>query len=436
MKKSEILNKATLKHKKYLTDDVLELTFDTENLSFKPGQYISLQAKDSLWDFSRSYSISSWWKDFFVLNVKLEKKWRWSTYFKKLKVWKQITFLWALWNFTLQNTKRKKVFIATWTWIAPMIAMLDKLPKEVEKTVIFWVRYERDLFYKEKLESYPNTKVIIKVSRPVSSSINSWRVTDELWKIWKEDEVYICWNPNMVESVKKKLLDNDYNEKLIFNENFTISRTYPWFFKDIWFNGNIPHLNKLSWTVILFSLIIIPFTWFYVKLNGSLYSNFLFIDNYMWFLYDLSWFALVFVMIIRPLSDIFPSIWFFRKLTTLRKAFWILSASIIVTNFIWSSYFNPAKLATYLTLQGWSLYMPAITKLSEITAIILLLTSNRLSQEKLWKYWKKIQRSSYIYFITWWIVAWLYFPWKVYPLMAIVIILWFIALFKNRYFNN
>jgi DMSO/TMAO reductase YedYZ heme-binding membrane subunit len=111
-------------------------------------------------------------------------------------------------------------------------------------------------------------------------------------------------------------------------------------------------------------------------------------------------------MAIRPLADLFPKIGILSKLVTLRKAFWILSASIIVSNFVWSSIFNINKFLTYFTLAGWALYMPLITKLSEISALILLLTSNKLSQRTLWTYWKKIQRLSYIYFITWWIVAW------------------------------
>ena len=151
----------------------------------------------------------------------------------------------------------------------------------------------------------------------------------------------------------------------------------------------------------------------------------------MGFMYDLSWWSVVFVMAIRPLADLFPKIGILSKLVTLRKAFWILSASIIVSNFVWSSVFNINKFLTYFTLAWWALYMPLITKLSEISALILLLTSNKLSQRTLWTYWKKIQRLSYIYFITWWIVAWLYFPMKVYPLMAIVIILWFAALIKS-----
>ncbi len=263
---------AKLIEKKYLTADIIELKFETKNFNFKPWQYISLQAKDSIGNFSRSYSIAKWNKDWFTLNVKLEKKWRWSTYLKKLKEWKQIKFLWALWSFYLQNTNNNKVFIATWTWLAPMIAMLEATPDNIKKTVIFWSRYEKDIYYKELIESFPNTELIIKISRPDNDYIkNKWRVTDELWEIKKDHEVYICWNPSMVDSVKNKLIQKWHKKSLINNESFNSSRIYPWFLKDITLNWNIPHLNKLSWFVILFSIFLIPISWIYNKLQNNLY---------------------------------------------------------------------------------------------------------------------------------------------------------------------
>lgn len=146
--------KAKVKEKNMLTSDVLEITFECDDFSFKPWQYISLQASDSLWKFSRSYSISSASKNSFTLNVKLLPKWRGSRFLNRLKLWSNISFLWALWSFYLKDTTNKKVFIATGTGLAPMIAMLEACPKEIEKIVIFWVRYENDIYYKEKLTQF------------------------------------------------------------------------------------------------------------------------------------------------------------------------------------------------------------------------------------------------------------------------------------------
>lgn len=420
---------AKVLEKKMLNHDVLEITFSTKNFKFKPGQYISLQQKDLVGKFSRSYSIAKADENSFTLNVKLLNKWRWSKFLRNLKINDKVTYLWALWSFYLKNTDNKKVFIATGTWLAPMIAMLDKVDPKIEKTVIFWVRYEEDLYYIEELKKYKNTKVIIKVSRPEENyKENKWRVTDELSHIKENDEVYICGNPEMVESVKEWLINRWHSEKLIFNESFTISRGYPWFWKDVIFNWNITWINIFSWLVIIFSLTFIPFSWFYNSINNNLYGSYLWLDNFMWFMYDLSWWSVVFVMAIRPLSDLFPKLGVLNKLVSLRKAFWILSSSIIVVNFIWPMILDTSKVLSYFSMSKWWFYMPINNRLSEITALILLFTSNHLSQVKLGIWWKRIQRTSYIYFITWWIAAWLYAPLKIYPYMAVVIVLWFLAL--------
>ncbi|MDD3793502.1 MAG: FAD-binding oxidoreductase [Candidatus Gracilibacteria bacterium] len=419
---------AKVREKNMLTDDVLEITFACDNFSFKPGQYISLQASDNLGKFSRSYSIAIASKNSFTLNIKLLNKGRGSRFLNKLKIGDKISFLGALGNFYLKNTQNKKVFIATGTGLAPMIAMIEACPKEIEKIVIFGVRFEKDIYYKEKLESFPNTKVIIRVSKPSENyKGETGRVTDDLDKIGKNDEVYICGNPEMVYAVKEGLIKNGHNLNLIYNESFTISRVYPGFWKDIIFNGNIPYVNLFSWIIIIFSLTIIPFSWFQNKLNDNLYGNYLFINNFMGFMFDLSWWSVVFVMAIRPLSDLLPKLGILKKLVSLRKAFGILSSSIIVVNLIGPMFLDFSKFISYFSSVKWGLYYPIISRISEITAIILLITSNNFSQKNLGIWWKRIQRSSYLYFICGGIIAAEYFPIKIYPSMIIVIILWILA---------
>lgn len=147
----------------------------------------------------------------------------------------------------------------------------------------------------------------------------------------------------------------------------------------------------------------------------------------MWFMFDLSWWSVIFVMAIRPLSNLFPKLWILKKLVSLRKAFWILSSSIIVVNLVWPMILDYWKFTSYFSSIKWWIYYPIISRISEITAIILLVTSNNFSQKNLGIWWKRIQRSSYLYFICWWIIAAQYFPMKIYPSMIIVIILWILA---------
>ena len=229
--------KATLRENNYLTSDTLELIFDTENFTFKPWQYVSLQMSDWKWKFSRSYSIASWDEDHFILTVKLLEKWRWANYLKKLKPNKKIEYLWALWNFYLKDTSIPKILISTGTGLAPMISMLEKIPQNIEKTVIFWVRYSKDQYYIDKLKSFKNTKLILKVSRPDDEHKDiKWRVTDCLSSINLSSEVYICGNPDMVDSVKEWLINRWHPRDLIHNERFTVSNSHDNLFREIFYN--------------------------------------------------------------------------------------------------------------------------------------------------------------------------------------------------------
>lgn len=152
------------------------------------------------------------------------------------------------------------------------------------------------------------------------------------------------------------------------------------------------------------SLICIPLIWIALNYFDLLLLGFWGFTLYTW-LYIISWYAVVFVMITRPLADLFPRYKFLRQLCMLRRAFWILSAMIIVTLLIDKWIWNSSSFFAFFTPQNWSLGYPLTARLSELTAIILLITSNNYSQKKLGKNWKRIQRTSYIYFITGWILA-------------------------------
>lgn len=421
----------------YLTEDVLEIRVKTENFSALAGQYISLRMKDAYGTFSRSYSLAWYTIDSFTLTVKLLKKWRGSRFLQKLKIGSPLTFLWGLGMFTLKNTPRRKVCIATGTWLAPMIPILQQSDANIEKILLFWARFEKDLYYQNIIESIPNTRVIYTVSRPQNDSkLVAWRVTDELGIISPDDEVYICWNPEMVQEACNKLEAKWHPKTQIFHESFVLSSKYPWFWKYHITDGNIPYKKLISEIIIFSSLLFFPSTWLYNGLKDSLYDPFLFFSNYMGNLYDISWWAVVFVMAIRPLSDIFPNIRILKSLCYFRKAFWILSATIIVSNWLWQFVIEPEKIAKYFELSKFSLDYNIIARSSEITALILLLTSNSFSQRFLWKWWKRIQRLSYVYFISGGIMAAQFAPYKIYIPLCCVLLLYFWAEILRRMRNQ
>ncbi len=66
----------------------------------------------------------------------------------------------------------------------------------------------------------------------------------------------------------------------------------------------------------------------------------------------------------------------------------------------------------------------------------MLITSNNFSQDKLWIYWKKIQKLSYVYFISWGIYIASFWQTSAYYIIIFVLILAIIAFFKNRYEKN
>lgn len=121
--------------------------------------------------------------------------------------------------------------------------------------------------------------------------------------------------------------------------------------------------------------------------------------TYLW-LYAVAHFTLFLVMLVRPLADILRGVSWLRPLVILRKGFGVLSASIVVS-FIISKIMIDASgyFSNFLTAEYWSLENLAIfAHLADISAILLLITSNNLSKQLLGKNWKPIQRLSYIYF--------------------------------------
>ncbi len=309
---------ATLEKKAFLTRDVVELRFRTKGFSFLPGQYVSLSFRDAQGSFRRSYSIVSGDGSGFVLAVKLLSSGRGSKALQKLKVGDLVEYFGGMGHFVLRDSPTHKVFVATGTGLAPMMAMLAATPDSVPQTVIFGARTEGDLFYLERLRKIKNAKVIVTLSQPGAKWKGAaGRVTDHLGIVTPQSEVYVCGNPDMVESVKKALHDAGHDSGLVFAEEFVAqgstasdaekSRGTLSFLKRIVLDGEIPGLviATVQWTFIAFAFAV-PFLWgFFPKLRTELWS--------------VSWISVVALMAVRPLADIFPKISLFRALIPLRQ---------------------------------------------------------------------------------------------------------------------
>jgi DMSO/TMAO reductase YedYZ heme-binding membrane subunit len=118
------------------------------------------------------------------------------------------------------------------------------------------------------------------------------------------------------------------------------------------------------------------------------------------FLFELSLTVAFLVLSIRPLADLLPRNPWIRPLVILRKGFGAFSASIIVS-------FMLAKLMVqgvpyllhFVTETSWSLsHYAVLGTLADLSAVILLVTSNQFAKRILGSSWKRVQKLAYVYF--------------------------------------
>lgn len=152
-------------------------------------------------------------------------------------------------------------------------------------------------------------------------------------------------------------------------------------------------------------------------------------------LYLVAHIFLFFVMMIRPLADIFTKTIWIRPLVILRKGTGVFSASIIVSFILAKLMIDPSGyLASFGTLKYWSMVNYAVlAHLADISAVILIITSNNFSKRILGDWWKKIQQLSYVYFYG--SVLYVYLSYgNSYLLYALIIItlLTYLAYLKNK----
>ncbi len=195
----------------------------------------------------------------------------------------------------------------------------------------------------------------------------------------------------------------------------------------------IKYLQKyLLWISLIIFLLIMP-------------SAMVFLPDLMdwWslkiFLFNLSLGTATFVMAIRPLADIFRGVKFIRPLVILRKGFGVLSASIIFGFFLskviasGGAYFSEILKEEYWSWEKYKI----LAHLGDMTAFILLITSNKFSKNILGKWWKRIQKLAYVYFYSGALYEYLVFQQEM-ALWAIILvsILVFGAFIKNRKRRN
>lgn len=208
---------AIIIEKKYLNPTTIELTIETPKvLEVKPGQFGKIILTDAEGTFERSYSVVRQSDRKLVFGIKLSG-WRGARVLAESREGNNVGFSGIFGTFTLQDTSRPKVFIATGTGLSPLIKMLDHTPKDISKTVYFSVSTQDELFYEDILASYENTDLHISISRETVPGYRSGRI--QLDKEFSLDtEFYLCGNPGMIREKTEELEHKGYVH--VYNEAF------------------------------------------------------------------------------------------------------------------------------------------------------------------------------------------------------------------------
>jgi DMSO/TMAO reductase YedYZ heme-binding membrane subunit len=152
-------------------------------------------------------------------------------------------------------------------------------------------------------------------------------------------------------------------------------------------------------------------------------------------LYDAAHISIFFVMMVRPLADIFMGVPWIRPLVILRKGIGVFSASIAISFVFAKIIMDPSGyFSLLLTAEYWSLTDYALLgHLADLSAVILLTTSNNLSKRFLGTAWKKIQKLSYVFFYASSLYVFLsYGHMELLFSMALVSLVTIIAFLRNR----
>lgn len=193
-----------VKSKKFLTSDVIELQLHCESdLEVLPWQFCNLIFESDGEKQMRSYSVSLYRDKTLTFLIKLKEGWvAWDT-LRVMKEWNKLQWIWPFWNFILQNTSRRKIFIATGTGLSPIYNMMHA-SWDSEKILYFWIRKRSDIFYLDELGKIPNLVTHVYLSQEESDPHNFWRIEYSKIKFDKDDEIYMCWSPWLIEDLQRE----------------------------------------------------------------------------------------------------------------------------------------------------------------------------------------------------------------------------------------
>ncbi len=205
--------------KTMLNTNTLELVIETQEIwKSKPWQFMTFYWVDALWSFTRTYSIAKQENQNYTFLIKLNEQWRWAKLLQSYKAWTEVSLWWVHGNFILKQNKQDKIFVASWTWLAPIYNMILHAPPETKISLYFSVSTLDELFYVKELQAIKWLNLHIHVTREVNEWFETGRIDVSTIPATSETEWYLCGNPRMIEESREKLLSRWFQN--IYSEEF------------------------------------------------------------------------------------------------------------------------------------------------------------------------------------------------------------------------
>lgn len=243
---------AELVSSQFLTDNTLELTFRTHELThFEAGQFVSFFLPCGDQTIRRSYSIASSPDELvaeglFQIAIALVPDGRASGSFSAAKVGCRLPFSGPFGQLVLPASDAgelpaagRLVLVGTGTGMAPYRSMLPQLKQLKQQgqrmELLMGVRRRDDLFYMDDFRSLVDRGEAVGVgcclSRedavdPAAGEYKGYvqRRLQELSLQPELDCVYLCGNPDMVEDCFKRLMEEGFEKSAVKKEKYVLSR--------------------------------------------------------------------------------------------------------------------------------------------------------------------------------------------------------------------
>ena len=212
-------HRATLVSKRRLTPSVWEavLQLDGRIGPWAPGQFARLHVGDDAW---RDYSIAGLEEDRLRLLISTRTGGRGSQFIENVDTGARTVVELPLGGFGLADSTRRRLFIATGTGIAPMLAMFAQAPGLEHDTLLFGCRHQEEDLTTRISSPMPGT-VVRCLSREEVPDAFHGRVTQAVTALAHDlqldpdgTDVYLCGSAAMVADTRHVLEHEGYTSIL------------------------------------------------------------------------------------------------------------------------------------------------------------------------------------------------------------------------------